>query len=94
MNLSKFRRVEPSSEPSKVCSDSVPDGYVPITATVYFNKDKRQLVITGQPREEADPEAEIHDCNANGCRWEHVIAHLDLTEAQAKEFEICKEQHP
>jgi hypothetical protein len=94
VNLSKFRRVEPSSEPSKVHADSVPDGYVPIAATVYFNKEKRCLTITGQPCEGADLEAEIHNCDANGCRWEHVIARIVLTEYQAKQFEICKEPKP
>jgi hypothetical protein len=54
---------------------SIPKGFVELPgeyARVYTNG--KEIVYVGTPpEEEEDPNCEIHDCDAMGCNWEHVI---------------------
>ena len=92
MDLGKFRKVEVVAATGTLEYSGIPVGYRELRGRIYFSKDHKRLVITGDPVEDADPNGVIHNCDANGCRWEHVIAQLDLTEQQAKEFDICEQE--
>jgi hypothetical protein len=53
----------------------IPKGYIELKdIRVYTNG--KNVVLTGDPTSEDDPEAEIHDCDFMGCRWEHVLSIL------------------
>ena len=89
-DLSQYRKVEPA-QPLQLDRMVVPTGYGAIRgARVYFDEHRRRLKITGNPMEEADTDAAVHNCDANGCGWEHVIATLDISERDAKEFSVCE----
>jgi len=92
VDLSEFRKVEPTP-PIQLSRDPMgtPSGYVLLRgARVYFNAETSRLTIAGEPVANYDPEGAVHNCDPNGCRWEHVIATLDLSKQQTKEFAICE----
>lgn len=66
----------------------VPEGYRQLaTARVYVNGSGK-LVITAEPGDvwpqfgEDHDDEHPHNCDAQGCRWEHVVARAELDEAQ------------
>lgn len=65
-------------------NELLPDGFSEIKiegVCVYSNG--KQLVITGEPPAD-DNEAEVHDCDAMGCNWEHVLMVFDIDESNKK----------
>jgi hypothetical protein len=58
--------------------DTIPRGFRLLPASVYLHTDGR-MVITAEPDnvwpgyEDADGD-HPHNCDAAGCRWEHVVA--------------------
>ena len=56
----------------------VPDGYAQIASNVYVSADR--IVVTGTPSDvEDENDPAYHNCDAMGCRWEHVIYTAALT---------------
>lgn len=50
----------------------IPEGFEPINANVYVHPKTGAIVITGDPISDDIGESS-HNCDAAGCRWEHVM---------------------
>jgi len=65
-------------------NDFLPDGFKDLQIEgVALYSDGKKLVICGEPPEN-DEEAEIHNCDAMGCNWEHVLMVFDIDDEQKK----------
>ncbi len=54
---------------------NIPAGYRPLAA--YTNG--AEVIVTGSPPDEDDdPKYELHNCDAMGCGWEHVLLRQDV----------------
>jgi hypothetical protein len=51
--------------------NGVPDGYRVLPATVYT--DGTHIVVCAEPSRLFGDDEESHNCDAMGCRWEHVV---------------------
>lgn len=89
-------RSRPKTKPAPALeSPRTPEGFRPVQITVWT--DGRHVIVPEQepfwlPCED-EPAEGGHDCDANGCGWEHVLARFDLpkgggamkTEAEIRE---------
>lgn len=85
----RVNRKEPpavANRPWRGDSPALPQGFAPVAVSVY--RRGRTLIITGNVDANKDPESQIHNCDALGCGWEHVLAMVQLTPEQEKQFEV------
>ena len=51
--------------------------------SAWFSAERKMCIVIGNPPDEddsaADFEAYVHNCDANGCGWEHVLARLPMS---------------
>lgn len=89
LKRSEMRPIDAAPATEEPPPDGLPKGYVKVPgAVVYYDGQRGRLIITGEPNEEQDPDGAIHNCDAMGCNWEHVLYFAALTREQAGHFDV------